>query len=70
MANQSVASENLTSLGIQSFVRSRHVYRTSQLRSSLLTYVKIMSLTYHVEWLYNSYCCIYSLALVSVMSAI
>ena len=26
MANKSVASENLTSLGIQSFVRIRHVY--------------------------------------------
>jgi len=44
MANQSVPSENLTSLGIQSFVRSRHVYCASQLRSWPLTYVKIMSL--------------------------
>ena len=43
MANQPVAIEDLTSLGIQSLVRGRHVYRTSQLRSSLLTYVKIKS---------------------------
>ena len=52
MANQPVASENLTLLGIQSFVRGRQVYRTSQLRSWLLTYVKIK----------NYYSCTYSLA--------
>ena len=34
MADQPVVRENLTSLGIQLFLRGRHVYRTSQLVDS------------------------------------